>query len=487
MSLKYLNLLLCSPGRTLIALFLLVTTVVPLQVAAGTTKCPELSIVLDGNSVMPMGVTYSSHLEMHKIGSGPGYDGQWQVDLFTQGNVYPWEVKPPVHTNDKVDFTNGNWMQCTTDMGGFRMSSRCSGGRLIFDVSGGRIGSHKTGKWIGKIQGNQVSLRFDDSNPYSPVMTGTVNKVASGNISLQILPLQEKYVYSAANPGEFEIELKAQVTPNSYKGDIKWELPDIQGSNRTVTPASAQGDNIKVKFSGLPSLNAALGKKSIKARVKVGACEADDSKEIKVFFPRNEKNNPGGSEPNWFYYWSQTSARKGPAKYKGSAGQCSSSTNRTEGVLGYYRYKYLENVYYICDLSRLGANFGFMGAQWNGNVMTFKAMTGIDTFAVASHHENGHYSHFKNWWFQHKATAPFSPGEDLNKNSIKDTAEAALDGDKDLIPDSKEVTYHLDNTTKYTYPGPNDDEEIAAWHDEAAWVIGSANKEDWAKPGKQWP
>jgi hypothetical protein len=378
-------------------------------------------------------------------------------------------------------------MQCTTDLAGNQMISRCSGGRLIFDVSGGRIGSHKTGKWIGKIQGDQVSLRFDDSNPYSPVMKGTVNKVKSGNISLQIVLAEDKYVYSTANPGEFEVQLKANVTPSSYKNDIRWELPDIQGSSRTVTPASAQGDNVTVKFSGLPSLNQALGKKSIKAKLKVGSCEAEDSKEIQVFFPRDAKNNPGGSDPNWFYYWSQTSAKKGPAKYKGTAGQCSSPINRSEGVLGYYRYKYLESVYYICDLSRLGQNFEFNASQWNGNQMTYKPVTGIDTFGAASYHENGHYSHFKNWWFQHRAATPFSPTEDFNKNSIKDTAETALDGDKDLIPDSKEAAYSLDNTKKYTYPGPNDDEEVAAWHDEAEWAIGSADKQDWAKPGKQWP
>ncbi len=487
MTFTYLCSLLRPLGCLQISLFLLAATIFPLHVSAETTSCPELSIVLDGDSVMPGGVSYVSHLEMHKIGPGSGYDGQWQVDLFTQENNYPWDTKVSIHRNERVDFKHGQWMQCQSDMAANHFTSSCSGGRLILDVSGGKIGSHRTGKWIGKIQGNQATLRFDDSNPYAPVMKGSVNRVAAGSIALQVTLAQDKYVYSMANPGEFEVELKANVTPDTYKNDIKWELPNIQNSNRVVTPASAQGDNITVKFTGLPGLNSEFGKKSVTAKVKVGACEVEDSKEITLFFPRDRKNNPGGSNPNWFYYWSQTSAKKGPAKYKGSADMCSSPINRSEGVLGYYRYKHLENIYYICDLSRLGQNFEFNTAQWNGNQMVYKAVTGIDTFAAASYHENGHYSHFKNWWFQHRAVVPFSQNEDFNKNSIKDTAETMLDGDKDLIPDSKEAALGFNNTKQYTYPGPHDDEEILAWKDEAEWVIGSANNEDWAKPGKQWP
>jgi hypothetical protein len=45
----------------------------------------------------------------------------------------------------------------------------------------------------------------------------------------------------------------------------------------------------------------------------------------------------------------------------------------------------------------------------------------------------------------------------------------------------------LDPTKKYSYPGNSDDEEILAWKEEANYKIGKADREDWAKPGKQWP
>ena len=127
--------------------------------------------------------------------------------------------------------------------------------------------------------------------------------------------------------------------------------------------------------------------------------------------------------------------------------------------------------------------------KWpGGSNISEVPVTGIDTFAAASYHENGHYSHFKNWWFAHKAANPFSPSEDMNKNSIKDSAENQLDRDQDLIPDAHEPGLGFDPNKKYTYKGiKEDDEELLAWKDESKWQVGSANKEDWAKPGKQWP
>jgi len=54
---------------------------------------------------------------------------------------------------------------------------------------------------------------------------------------------------------------------------------------------------------------------------------------------------------------------------------------------------------------------------------------------------------------------------------------------------SEEPQYSLSPNKKNTYGiGPDgDDEEFLAWMAETSWNAGSADKEDWAKPGKQWP
>jgi hypothetical protein len=112
-------------------------------------------------------------------------------------------------------------------------------------------------------------------------------------------------------------------------------------------------------------------------------------------------------------------------------------------------------------------------------------VTGIDTFAVACLHENAHYTHFTQWWKQYRTGDKF---QDANRNGILDEKEELLDKDGDLVPDALEEGLHVDPKNRNTYGiGPNgDDEEFLCWMAEATWKIGSADMEDWAKPGKQW-
>ena len=62
-----------------------------------------------------------------------------------------------------------------------------------------------------------------------------------------------------------------------------------------------------------------------------------------------------------------------------------------------------------------------------------------------------------------------------------------MDKDKDLVPDSLEPGYGMNPTKKHTLGAGVDDEELICWKAEASWKVGSADKEDWGKPGKQWP
>ena len=294
---------------------------------------------------------------------------------------------------------------------------------------------------------------------------------------------QDRYCFSGAAPGKLEFTLEADVTPAALADEVKWELPDLQGSERVSTPADAKGKVIKVTYTNLPQGNSDFGPKTVKATVQQDRCQAQAQKELRFFFPTWARNNPGGSEPNWFYYWKQTSAALGPARFGGASGTCVISGDSRD--LGYYRNKTFDSVYYVCDLRNLGESFPFTAKQLDGARMKDVRVTGIDTFAVACLHENAHYTHFTQWWKQYRTGDKF---HDANRNGILDEKEELLDKDGDLVPDALEEGLHVDPKNRNTYGiGPNgDDEEFLCWMAETTWKIGSADMEDWAKPGKQW-
>jgi hypothetical protein len=294
---------------------------------------------------------------------------------------------------------------------------------------------------------------------------------------------QDKYCFSEATPGKLEFTLVADVTPSALADDVTWTLPELQGSTRLTSPSDAKGRTIKVTYTNLPKGNSDFGLKTITAAIKHNRCEARAQKGLRFFFPAFAKNNPGGADPNWFYYWKQTSACVGPAKFGGGTGQC--SINPSSRDLGYYRNIIFDTAYYICDLKNLGPDFPFVAKQIAGGKWADLRVTGIDTFAVACLHENAHYTHFTQWWKQYRTSDKF---EDGNQNGILDDKEELLDKDKDLVPDALEVGLHLDPKNRNTYGiGPDgDDEEALCWFAEAGWKVGKADKEDWAKPGRQW-
>jgi hypothetical protein len=307
-----------------------------------------------------------------------------------------------------------------------------------------------------------------------------------------VLPAaDEKMIFSTAKPGTVKIEAEVGelelITPEQ-EAKITWTAPQKEGSQLAYEPSTKKGKKVTITYKGLPKNNGDFGPTTITATLPgEGSCdEITSSAQVRLFFPRDADNNPDGTEPNWFYYWNQTPARVGPAKYGALAGKCASSpTNARDGVIGYYRYIYRDNVYYICDLRRLPGDFKFTAVQIKtktpltiGDITT----TGIDTFAIASHHENGHYKHFKEWWFQ------------FNPNPIRPSGDHMMggyDADGDFIPDPEETARSLDPNDKYTLQQYNsaikvDDEEYITWLDEGEWVVGSADGKDWAKPGKQW-
>jgi len=372
-------------------------------------------------------------------------------------------------------------------------------------LSGSQLGSEAVGQgpepWMIKPQemkqilaagGFNKTFQWRDSQPdgesyvdYRLTIRAEFGEPCQEKIQLAIRTQdgQDKYGFSEAAPGKLEFTLEADVTPKAYADDVTWTLPDLAGSTRVVSPANAKGRTIKVTYTNLPKGNSDFGPKTITAAVSHNRCQATAQKDLKFFFPTLAKNNPSGTEPNWFYYWAQTSARVGPAKFGGGSNQCTISSSSRD--LGYYRSNAFDTVFYICDLKALGPDFPFVAKRIDGNKWGDVKVTGIDTFAVACLHENAHYTHFTQWWKPYQTADKFL---DTNRNGILDEKEEKLDKDGDLVPDSLEEGLHLDPKKKNTYGiGPDgDDEEALCWFAEAAWKVGKADKEDWAKPGKQW-
>jgi hypothetical protein len=131
-----------------------------------------------------------------------------------------------------------------------------------------------------------------------------------------------EFTYSAASPGVLTIQCKALVQPDDAEAraqvetNVRWSIDPVGESSLVWTPADPSdatrgtGLTATAKFTGLPRRNEAFGAKKIVLKVEGCACRAITT--IEVFWPKNAKNHPpdglvhpGGTAPNWFYYWRQ--------------------------------------------------------------------------------------------------------------------------------------------------------------------------------------
>ncbi len=303
-----------------------------------------------------------------------------------------------------------------------------------------------------------------------------------------------RYRYSDASPGELTLQFKAHVQPAKFAKRITWTLPKFGAAKVEVIPKNAKGPKLTVRLKGLPKRNTGFGAKQVTASIRASACHATARRKVRLFFPRDAKNNPGGSNPNWFYYWSQTSARSGPApKYGARKGHCAAlrASNDPDGA-GYYadnlRFA-LPRHYLICDLKKYGPKMKFEANIWEVKQVSAtnaaitprpQTLTGIDTFALASLHEYEHMTHLRRWWINPNGTP------------IKDRGK--LDTDLDDIPDKVEQTLNNKYPTwvlkvglKKSNSGIKDEEFYTQLVGHARFKKGAADREDWSYPGKQWP
>jgi hypothetical protein len=288
-----------------------------------------------------------------------------------------------------------------------------------------------------------------------------------------------KYSYNDAKVGVLTMALVADVTPAKYLNNVVWQLPEMAGTIREVTPKNLKGPTVKVKYTLLPKKNSEFGPKVVTARVKTKTCSVKAKQVVKFYYFRDDQNNPDGNVPNWFYYWKQTPAGR-PQGHQADIryGKTDFLECSKPGVTGVYNSVVLPNSITICDLTKFGPRMKLTYPKVERTVPAtlktkHKATTeGIDTFAVAVLHE---FQHLKDYHAMKK---------DLDKP----------DGDGDGIPDFLEKSMGFDKTQFQTFFG-NDpefkkiggDEEFMAYEAMFGYTPGIYDAYDWGLPGRNWP
>jgi hypothetical protein len=443
---------------------------------AATARCRGYSVILTGSSMI-YGVRYTEIVQLQKVSGGPGYNGRWVIAKFTQINVYPWQVRISLTTQNVVKLGYGMTMNCRAVVGGNQVVSNCTSASAYLDVRRNRVGFIKTGIWIGRIVGNQMSLKFHTANPYEPVIRGTIVKGSGSTIRLTVTsPRQDqRFCYDQSSSGVLTLKLTARVSPSRYNNKIKWTIPDIPGARRTVTPASATGPEVTVNYVGMPRDNSDFGPKTITASVDAGGCPATETRTIKIFFPLTAQNNPERRYPNWFYYWKQTpAARPYGQRVLIEYGGRNFNMCRYADVPAQYTPGHAYKTIHICDLTKLGPTFRFRYPRiyrfWTPMFKGFQVTHFIDSFGVAVIHEFFHWRVYHNW----KKGRTFT---DADNDGVPDHLEPGLN----LRPD-RQQTY-----LSTTLPQIQYDEEWLAYETMRDFQPGTFKKYDWAYPGSQWP
>jgi hypothetical protein len=448
---------------------------------AGSLQCSKYHVSLEGKSYKVPGYVCKDILEMHKVDQSAGYDGKWKVDRLVQVIECPSGGAEIYLPPGRLDMRGGMWMMCEYQVVGNIIVADCKDGNFYLDVYKNKIGIKPANKWMGKIKGQRAEYNLHPDNPLAFTMAGDIRKSEHRQLDIDIVaPTNDKFVFNDQKPGVLEMEFRAKVSPSEYEGDVIWEVPKIEGSTMTMQPASGKGPTLKVRYEGLPSDNSQFGPKTVQALVNVGGCKAYDSKEVKVFYNRDAKNNPGGDYPNWFYYWKQTPAGKPKnqiinIKYGGTTVQ-----NCTQANCPAFYQTGDHATIYVCDLAKLGPTFATTFPLLYLTPPYYKGLTTttqIDTFAVAVRHE------FEHWIVEHNYRGGKTPAE-----------FEPWDKDNDGLPDAMEHKWGFDKTKRQTFlanhnvvKNVEEDEEWLAYMSMREIVPGSLDKHDWARPGKQWP
>lgn len=258
------------------------------------------------------------------------------------------------------------------------------------------------------------------------------------------------FTFDSASPGVCTVTGTGDSGVHSENANLEWTLDNITGSAKTSTPDPPKGANITFKYTTLPSLNEQFGNKTLKLKYPATGCA--DTQNVQVFYLRDEKNHPGGTTPNWYYYWTQIT---------GSGDIVYGDAHATR--LGYYDYDGSDGHLDNCIIyDRVVATDNPTGP---------KGKAGIDCFGQTVTHERKHRAQF------------YAGFTDTTGDGIPDY-DATKDQDRDWLSDSYEDANGFDKTKQDT-DGDGildlEEEPIVA---ESNWPNDSQNDKDWSDPGK---
>lgn len=285
------------------------------------------------------------------------------------------------------------------------------------------------------------------------------------------------------------LELEAKTVPERYADSVEWTIPEIEGSSRTVVPASTsftpKGRKLTVVYTGLPEDNNEFGKKTVRATLNVDSCKIEETSKVQFFYPRDEKNNPDGKYPNWYYYWKQTPAARPfgqnvRIEYHCAGIPMDKCSCLQQGVIGQYNPYY--SGYKTINVCNLKTNTWDTDRFWvqlpavnrskpsTLSERKFFPYAYIDTFAVAVMHEFTHFNNFHTFWPE-----GWKESEDRDKDDIPDRLEPEMG----FRPDKKQ--------TYWEGVDLGGDEEFLTLESTYDYQTGTYDAYDWAKPGKNWP
>ena len=334
-----------------------------------------------------------------------------------------------------------------------------------------------------KSSKKETSYTFQVSQP-----DNTQKKPESGIVRIMEPVEGDQFSFNDSHPtGELVLSVLAK-----YAGDntsVEFSTDSLGDSEIRIVPASNPPKGTAratIIIRGLPPSNGDFGSFTIRAK---GNVAGTDSVRVKLFYDPAARNHPGHGNPlytgtpNWFYYWSQTRAGK-PVnyRYKPVIKACTGSGT----VQG--RYVHDKDTLYVSDAVFTGpCTRRVAGAPDAG-----KQARGIDCFAEVVRHENVHRREYQSWWGPHGVRLPECEYDDIPGSLYRKFA--GLDSDRDLVPDDVERRLGArgcDPHNGYSCQGRPDpkllDVEMNAYTEAwRQWRIGSSDKEDWSKCGKQW-
>lgn len=285
-----------------------------------------------------------------------------------------------------------------------------------------------------------------------------------------------KYVFDSASPGvlanpDWE-SLVIGDSPSNFLPNTTYTSFTISGSTRTEDTISISGQVIRQRFTytTLPALNSAFGDKDV-TMTCTGPVSTTQTSHVRVFFAKGATNHPdpdaptkAGRTPNWFFYWRQTDAGGGLDNYYGGAGSGSPTG----------RCYYDSTTHWTC-LIYDGAATGPYGALYGG-------AKGIDLYAHIARHEDRHKQDMTGFW----GNADRVPAQDADGDYLPGSQEPTIGAPYHSGGYDPNVFATFPDHFNYGNPTGWSDAEDYCMHREASWSNGSANDQDWAKPGKQW-